>query len=305
MEAEQPLISTDFKARVPDLRARINRVLERCLSSADAGPQRLYEAMRYSVLGEGKRLRPLLVYASGMSIGINLAKLDSIAAAIELVHAYSLVHDDLPAMDDDDLRRGRPTTHIKFDEATAILVGDALQALAFEILVTDQCWEDASDISCKLIECLTKASGPSGMAGGQAMDLAAAGQYVSADELDEMYARKTGRLIRASVTMPLLCTADSSPETTAALDTFAAKIGLAFQVKDDLLEVEGTTESIGKPQNSDQRNAKPTYPAVIGVDGSRRRLDRLYAEAMESLQRFGPQAEPLRWLCHYVVNRKN
>jgi farnesyl diphosphate synthase len=305
LNTESSTRQSDFAARLAALRTRINDVLEDRLSGMDGDPAQLCEAMRYSVLGEGKRLRPLLVYASGATARVDAASLDSIGAAIELVHAYSLVHDDLPAMDDDDLRRGRPTTHVAFDEATAILVGDALQARAFEILAADPCWENRSEISCKLIEYLAKASGTSGMAGGQAMDLAASGEWVSAEALDEMYARKTGRLIRAAVRMPLLCNPATTAETFAATDAFAAMIGLAFQVKDDLLEVEGTTELIGKPQGSDQRNAKATYPALMGLAASRRKLDELYGEAIAQLAPLGERAEELRALASYIVTRES
>ena len=305
MNTQHLIEAQDFGGLVPDLRQRINRVLSDYLTDVDGGPTRLLDAMQYSVLGEGKRLRPLMVYASGAAAGVAMPKLDSIAAAIELVHAYSLVHDDLPAMDDDDLRRGQATTHVAFDEATAILVGDAMQALAFEVLVTDPCWENESQMSCRLIEYLAKASGPSGMAGGQAMDLAAAGQTVSVAELDEMYARKTGRLIRATVRMPLFCDPATSADTFAATDAYASAIGLAFQVKDDLLEVEGTTDTIGKPQGSDVKNAKPTYPALMGIAASRDKLDRLYDEALAALEPLGHRAEPLRWLARYVVTRES
>ena len=291
-----------FAARVPGYRDRIESVLERALPGPSVPPARLHTAMRYSVLGGGKRVRPLLVYATGELLGLDAEVLDPIAMAIELVHAYSLVHDDLPAMDDDDLRRGRPTTHIAFDEATAILVGDALQAQVYQVLATTAAIPDA-EVRRQLIVDLAQATGSHGMAAGQAMDLAAEGRIVAASELEDLYARKTGELIRVSVLMPCRCVAGLPPEDLAAMDGFGRSIGLAFQIADDLLDVEGETAVIGKTRGSDERNQKATYPALFGLPATRRRLDELYGQAMAALARFGDRAEALRWLCDYSVQR--
>ena len=257
--------------------------------------------MRYSVLGAGKRVRPLLVYASAELCGAEDG-VDSIAAAVELVHAYSLVHDDLPAMDDDDLRRGRPTTHRAFDEATAILAGDALQALAFEILCDDPALASRPDRQIRLIRRLAHAVGPAGMVGGQALDIAAEGRRVGEAELEDIHRRKTGELIRASIMMPSEL-GELSDAERAELDVFARDIGLVFQIRDDLLEVEQDTATLGKNAGSDTANDKSTYPAILGLDGARRRADELHARAMAALGTFGPRGEGLVWLSDFILKR--
>jgi farnesyl diphosphate synthase len=299
----QNAVATGFSERIPVYRDRAERCLERWLPSAETHPPRLHAAIRYSVLGGGKRIRPLLSYAMGELLGLAPEAIDPVAVAVELVHAYSLVHDDLPAMDDDDLRRGRPTTHVAFDEATAILVGDALQAHAYWVLATDPVYEENPRIRCALVVDLAEASGSEGMAGGQAMDMAAEGRAVSAAELEDLYARKTGCLIRAAVIMPCRCRPDLPAADFAAIDRFSRSIGLAFQVADDLLDVEGATEVIGKTQGSDIKNNKSTYPALFGLNATRERADKLYRDAMSELDRFGQLADPLRWLCDYIIRR--
>lgn len=260
--------------------------------------------MQYSVLGGGKRVRPLLVYASGELLHIAEAALDPIAAAVELVHAYSLVHDDLPAMDDDDLRRGRPTTHRQFDEATAILAGDALQALAFEILCRDPALAAAPAAQIGVIRWLARAIGPSGMVGGQALDMAAEGRKLDEPALEEIHRRKTGELIRASIMMPSELAA--IPDTARAnLDVFARDIGLVFQIRDDLLEVEQDTATLGKNAGSDASNDKSTYPSTLGVDGARRRAAEVHRRALDALLTFGDDAHGLLHLSDFILSRSS
>jgi geranylgeranyl pyrophosphate synthase len=290
--------------QIAQWQARVARELDLRLPAADTAPERLHAAQRYSVLGPGKRVRPLLVYATGKSLGIPENQLDAAACAIELIHAYSLVHDDLPAMDDDDLRRGRPTCHIQFDEATAILAGDALQVLAFQILARDAAAPADPARRLKLIEILADASGTAGMAGGQALDLAAEGRTLTVAEVEEMHARKTGALIRASVTMASHCAA--IPESRrACLDFFAAKIGLAFQIQDDLLDIEGDPKVIGKAVGADKEHQKPTYPATVGVPAARAKLLELHDEALTALAPLGAAAAPLVALSNWLVARRS
>jgi farnesyl diphosphate synthase len=261
--------------------------------------------MRYAVLGGGKRIRPVLVYASGQALGVELDRLNGPACAVELIHAYSLVHDDLPAMDDDDLRRGKPTCHKRFDEATAILTGDALQTLAFKVLCQDQTMQADTEIRIQMIDNLAVASGSRGMAGGQAIDLDSVGKDLSLVELENMHIHKTGALILASVRMGYLAQQNISKEEISALDHYAKRIGLAFQVKDDILDIEGDTETLGKTQGKDQENDKPTYPSLIGLDGARELLNQLHHEAMDNLNIFNNKADPLRWLADYIISRNS
>jgi geranylgeranyl diphosphate synthase type II len=298
-----PLASTPTP--IAEFRARIEAVLDRWLPAADAVPERLHTAIRYCVLGLGKRLRPILVYATGSALKVPMAQLDGAAAAVELIHAYSLVHDDLPAMDNDDLRRGRPTCHKAFDEATAILVGDALQVLAFRILAGDAAMAVEPAVRVHMIGLLAEASGTSGMAGGQALDLAAIGRKLSVGELEEMHARKTGALIRASVLMAAAAAPKLSAARLAMLETFGARIGLAFQIQDDILDVEGDPRTLGKPTGADRAKNKPTYPSVVGMEPARARMRELHALAVEALADFGPGADELRWLADFVVAREN
>ncbi len=265
--------------------ARLHAALDRVLPDDATSPQRLHhtrlqQAMRYAVLGDGKRIRPQLVYAAGVASGADEAALDAPAVAVELVHAYSLVHDDLPAMDNDALRRGRATVHVAFDEATAILAGDALQALAFEALVCADC--DAA-LRIALIATLASASGTAGMCGGQALDLAATGRVQTLIELERMHAFKTGALIRAAVRMGALC-AHADDSTLQRLDNYARAMGLAFQIRDDILDVEGSSADLGKTAGKDVAQSKSTYPALLGIEGSRRLLDEL-GEAMRDALR--------------------
>jgi len=280
---------------------RAEQALERCLPSAEHSPAALHGAMRYAVLGGGKRLRPLLVYASAHAFGESGTQLDGSACAVELIHAYSLVHDDLPAMDDDALRRGRPTCHIVFGEAMAILAGDALQALAFEILSNDD--GDAA-IGMEKQRVLGRACGAEGMAGGQALDLAAVGHRLTLAELEHMHACKTGALIRASVRLGAL-TAGADANALNMLDRYADAVGLAFQVRDDILDVEGDATVIGKTAGKDAAADKPTFPSIIGLDASRDRLRELTAIALDAIAPLGTSADLLQELANYAAHRLN
>jgi farnesyl diphosphate synthase len=292
-----------FAARVAECRARIERVLERALALPDPGTARLREAMRYSVLGAGKRLRPTLVYLTGEALGAPLEQLDSAAAAVELIHVYSLVHDDLPAMDDDDLRRGRPTCHRAYDEATAILVGDALQALAFAVLANDPMAGNSAAQRLEMIRVLARATGTSGMAGGQAVDLAAVGQTLSVAAIEEMHRRKTGALIQGSVLLGALAAGVSDGPRMAALECFGAHIGLAFQIQDDILDVEGDPTVLGKSTGADAAHAKPTYPSTVGLESARVRARELRDDAIAALAPLGSRAAALSQLANFVVAR--
>ena len=292
-----------FAARVAECRARIERVLERALALPDPGTLRLREAMRYSVLGAGKRLRPTLVYLTGEALGAPLEQLDSAAAAVELIHVYSLVHDDLPAMDDDDLRRGRPTCHRAYDEATAILVGDALQALAFAVLANDPMAGNSAAQRLEMIRVLARATGTSGMAGGQAVDLAAVGQTLSVAAIEDMHRRKTGALIQGSVLLGALAAGVSDGPRMAALECFGAHIGLAFQIQDDILDVEGDPTVLGKSTGADAAHAKPTYPSTVGLESARVRARELRDDAIAALAPLGSRAAALTQLANFVVAR--
>jgi farnesyl diphosphate synthase len=289
--------------RIAAYRARIESVLDRWLPPADRVPERLHSALRYSALGSGKRLRPILVYATGEALGAPLERLDAPAAAVELIHAYSLVHDDLPAMDDDDLRRGRPTCHRAFDEGTAILAGDALQVLAFRILAAEALKDGEATTRTRMIQLLAEASGTDGMAGGQALDLAAVGRKLTVEELENIHRRKTGALIRASVLMGALAANETDAQRQARLDHFALDLGLAFQIQDDVLDVEGDAATLGKPTGADRAKDKPTYPSIAGMAAAKRRCRELHAHALEALADFGPGAEHLRWLADFVIER--
>jgi len=296
--------------------ARTEATLERLLPAPGdpaIEPSRLHAAMRHATLGGGKRMRPLLVYAAGTALGAGETLLDAPAAAVELVHAYSLVHDDLPAMDDDDLRRGRPTVHVAFDEATAILAGDALQTLAFSALA-------AADAPAQLridwVRTLADASGATGMCGGQALDIDATGKGGQSPFslgkrdsdplflLERMHALKTGALIRAAVRMGALA-ADADAGTLAQLDRFAAALGLAFQVRDDLLDIEASSEQLGKTAGKDAAQAKSTYPALLGVEGARAKLDELAVRMRETLAPLGERGAALSALGELAVRRSH
>lgn len=283
-------------------RQRIDAKLDRSIRQ-DSVSERLQAAMRYSVLGGGKRIRPALCLAAARAVGSEETTALAPACALELIHAYSLVHDDLPAMDDDDLRRGRPTTHIAFDEASAILAGDALQTLAFRLLTGAPALTDSQRI--RMITELAQASGHKGMVGGQAIDLESVGLALNLEQLENMHRHKTGALIEASVTMGALTAPDVTAQQLKDLSTYASALGLAFQVQDDLLDIEGDTETIGKRQGSDVAKAKPTYPALLGLEGAREHLNLLLDQAQQALESFGEEADPLRAMADYVVTRNH
>ncbi|HEX7236470.1 MAG TPA: farnesyl diphosphate synthase [Gammaproteobacteria bacterium] len=291
-----------FAGRLDHYRRRVDSKLAEILRADHEVPDRLLDAMCYSALGGGKRVRPLLVYASGELVGAAEQELDAAAAAVELIHAYSLVHDDLPAMDDDDLRRGRPTTHRQFDEATAILAGDALQALAFEVLASDSKLSARPQAQVKMIGWLARAAGPAGMVGGQALDMAAEGQRIDERGLERIHRGKTGALIRASIMMPSELGNLSGVERSN-LDVFARDIGLVFQIRDDLLEVEQDTATLGKSAGSDAGNDKSTYPSTLGVEGARRRAAETQQRAVDALRTFGGRSDALMWLSEFILNR--
>lgn len=296
-------MSSPFSTRVADYAARVEAACEHWLPPQSQTPEALHAAMRYSVLGGGKHLRPLLIYAAGEALGVDPARLDGPAAAVEIIHAYSLIHDDLPAMDDDDLRRGRPTCHKAFDEATAILAGDALQPLAFEILASDPAMACDATARLQMIQHLAAACGSVGMAGGQAIDLAAVGRQLRRDELETMHRYKTGALIL--LCQQLVCAvAQADSDTRDALETYGRCVGLAFQIHDDVLDEEGDTETLGKTGGADRARGKPTFPAVMGLDHSKRLARELADEAKVAVeQKFGATAEPLRYLAEFIVSR--
>lgn len=282
---------------------RVVASMDRWLPKAATHPGKLHEAMRYAALNGGKRLRPVLIYATGETLGIALESLDGIAAAVELIHSYSLIHDDLPAMDNDDLRRGQPTCHKVFGEATAILAGDAMQALAFRILARDSQIDISAETRLQLIETLAMACGSRGMAGGQAIDLASVGQTLDIAELEDMHVHKTGALIRASVMMSAMCSKNLETYQRDRLDQYGKYIGLAFQIRDDILDVEGETQVLGKKSGADHALDKPTYPALLGLEGARQRARELYQAALDVLQPLGQNADPLRTIAQYIVER--
>jgi len=280
---------------------RVEASLDAALPNPDLAPQRLHAAMRHAALGGGKRMRPLLVYAAGTLTGADEAVLDAPATAVELIHAYSLVHDDLPAMDDDALRRGQPTVHVAFDEATAILAGDALQTLAFEVLAASQA---GAVLRVAWLQTLARASGVAGMCGGQALDIDATGQRQSVEALQQMHALKTGALIRASVRLGALA-GGVDEDTLQRLDAFAEALGLAFQVRDDILDVEASSEVLGKTAGKDAAQDKSTYPALLGMDGAKAKLDQLASRMRELLGPFGTAASPLAALGELAVQRSH
>ncbi|HTB65843.1 MAG TPA: farnesyl diphosphate synthase [Steroidobacteraceae bacterium] len=294
-----------FGQQLTQWQTRMEQALASRLPGADEVPARLHEAMRYSVLGGGKRIRPALVFATGRTLGLDDDQVEAAACAIELVHVYSLVHDDLPAMDDDDLRRGRPTCHKAYDEATAVLVGDALQPLAFQLLARDPKLPADPAIRLKLIDLLAEASGTFGMAGGQAIDLGVQGQAIGIAEVEQMHARKTGALIKVSVMMAAACVPTLSAALSDNLNHFATAIGVAFQIQDDLLDVLGDASTLGKATGADSARAKPTFPAVIGVAASQQRLHKLHTEALAALAPFETAADPLRLLAEWLLKRQS
>lgn len=292
-----------FKSLIEEYHRRVNASLDHWLPSADTHPELLHAAMRYSAISNGKYIRPLLVYATGDTLGVAREKLDGIAAAVEMIHAYSLIHDDLPAMDDDDLRRGKPTCHIEFGEAMAILAGDALQALAFYVLAHDPKLDAAAEIRLKMIDVLAISCGSRGMAGGQAIDLLSVGKHLNIAQLEDMHIHKTGALIRASILLAAYSQPDISTGLLDRLDHYAKCIGLAFQIRDDILDIEGETAVIGKQIGADSALNKPTYPALLGMDESKRRAWELHKEALDALGVLDERADPLRQISLYIVER--
>ena len=292
---------SEFAAWMQGCQARMESVLSEWLPPASIAPQRLHEAMRYAVLGGGKRVRPLLAFAAGEVAGADVERVQHAAAAVELIHAYSLVHDDMPAMDDDALRRGKPTVHVEFDEATALLVGDALQSLAFDILASQPLADDAAT-QLDMVQLLAQASGSRGMAGGQAIDLASVGKPLDLTELEFMHIHKTGALIRASVLLGAQC-GNLTDAAAAALDHYAKCIGLAFQVVDDVLDAEAPTATLGKTAGKDAANNKPTYVSLLGAARARELAQELRADAHAALDTLGAPAKRLRQLADFVVER--
>ncbi|NNE64650.1 MAG: (2E,6E)-farnesyl diphosphate synthase [Gammaproteobacteria bacterium] len=292
-----------FDALLLDYQKRVNSALNNWLPAETVNPIELHKAMRYAVLAPGKRVRPLLVYATASALGIDLNRVDGPAASVEMIHAYSLIHDDLPAMDDDDLRRGRPTCHVEFNEATAILAGDALQALAFYVLSHDPNMTENSGARLEMVEKLSLFSGSRGMAGGQAIDLAAVGKSLNIAELETMHIHKTGALIRTCIQFAALSAESLAEDKFMALDSYAKAIGLSFQIQDDILDVTGSTETLGKPQGSDIKHNKPTFPSIIGLEASREKAAELHQQAIQSLSIFNEEADILRYISAWFVER--
>ncbi len=294
-----------FESLVEEFQQRVDKALDHWLPQADVHPLRLHQAMRYAVLAPGKRVRPVLVYATASALGIDLERVDGAAAAVEIIHAYSLIHDDLPAMDDDDLRRGRPTCHREFDEATAILAGDALQALAFYIISHDPQMTNDATARLQMIENLALFSGSRGMAGGQAIDLAAVGKTLNIAELETMHIHKTGALIRTCIQLVAHSTNNLTRQQFKALDSYAKHIGLSFQIQDDILDVTSDTATLGKTQGSDSARNKPTFPAIIGLEASNEKAQELHQNALQALSIFSEEVDILRYISAWFVERKH
>jgi geranylgeranyl diphosphate synthase type II len=297
-------MTPSLKAFIEHYAQHVDTQLLHRLDTIDSGDKsdRLFAAMRYSLLDGGKRIRPVLVYAGASAVGNVRETTDRAACAVECIHAYSLVHDDLPAMDDDDLRRGKPTCHVAFDEATAILAGDALQNLAFEILANGA--DNEHGVSLALVRELGRAAGARGMVAGQAIDLAAVDQTLTLEQLEHMHRHKTGALIEASVVMGALSSGMASPEQIEALRVYARAIGLAFQVHDDILDVTVETTVLGKRQGADQERNKPTYVALLGLEEAQRKARELHEQALQALSGFDARADHLRHMASYIVERR-
>ena len=293
-----------FNSKIEGYIEKVESYLKEALPKTTIPPVKLHEAMHYAVMNGGKRIRPLLVYASGEALQVNTEQLTPAAAAIELLHCFSLVHDDLPSMDDDNLRRGQPSVHIAFNEASAILAADALQSLAFNILAVDPVYRHEESLPVNLIALLSEASGTNGMSGGQALDLAVEGQTLDRGELEHIYRLKTGKLLRACVLSAVHISPSISRKKYQSLERFIDAIGLAFQIKDDILDVVGQTTNIGKPRGSDEKKVKATYPSLFGLESSRQRTDELLTRGLELLEPFGESAEGLRYLAMMIVNRE-
>ena len=297
--------AADFGMQLDAWRAALEKALALRLPEPESPPSRLHQAMRYSVLGGGKRIRASLVFATARTVGLEEHEVEAAACAVEMIHAYSLIHDDLPALDDDELRRGRPTCHRAFDEATALLAGDALQALAMHVLAADPGLAASAAVRLKLVSLLSLASGSLGMTGGQAIDLALQGMRPGIAEVEELHARKTGALITASVLMAAECAPTLAPPLYEALRRYAEAIGLAFQIQDDLLDVLGDATVLGKPTGADSERDQPTHPAIIGVAQSQERVRLLHRQAVEALTPFGERAAPLRALAQWLLARRH
>jgi len=282
-------------------RSRINSFLEKILPAANIVPAELHQAIRYVVLGSGKRLRAALIYATGEALGAKLDELDAVAAAVELMHSYSLVHDDLPAMDNDDLRHGKPTCHKAFNEAIAILTGDALQALAFEVLSNAN--TITADVRVKMITVLANAVGSMEMVGGQVLDLVAEGKQINIQELEAIHTRKTGALIAASVQLGALAAGCDDIKQLKNLELFAQAIGLAFQVQDDIIDIESSTETLGKQQGADLAKNKATYPALLGIAATKEKVNNLYQQALQHLAKAELAESYLKHLAVFIVQR--
>ncbi|HQZ03117.1 MAG TPA: polyprenyl synthetase family protein [Thauera sp.] len=295
-------VTLSFTDWMGQIQQRTETALETLLPEASIAPQRLHEAMRYAVLGGGKRVRPLLTHAAGELAGAPAERLDSLSCAVELIHAYSLVHDDMPCMDNDVLRRGKPTVHVEYDEATALLVGDALQTLAFQTLADRPVAEDATT-QLTMLGILAQASGSRGMAGGQAIDLAAVGRQLSRAELEFMHIHKTGALIRAAVLLGAYAGHGLSPADMTRLDHYAKVVGLLFQIVDDILDAEANTATLGKTAGKDADSDKPTYVSLLGLTGAKRLADDMLADACRTLSPFGSAAGRLESLADYIVHR--
>ncbi len=298
----------DFQSWLTGIQVRFERVLNELLPRADVAPQRLHEAMRYAVMDGGKRVRPLLAFAAGELVGADVERVNMVAAAVELIHAYSLVHDDMPCMDNDVLRRGKPTCHVQYDEATALLVGDSLQALAYQLLSEHRLNDDA-ERQLEMIKLLGVASGSRGMAGGQAVDLASVGKALTLPELEYMHICKTGALIRASILLGAQCGSGRKGNPLDAnqidrLDHFGKVVGLAFQVVDDVLDCEADTATLGKTAGKDADSGKPTYVSLLGIQGARDMALQLHREALDTLAQFGDAAMRLREMADFIVLRK-
>ena len=292
---------TNFHSIISDYTALVDAQLEAILPAASGPAEQLFSAMRYSTFNGGKRVRPALCFAAAEAVASCDSNTAKVAAAVEMIHAYSLIHDDLPAMDNDDLRRGKPTCHIQFDEATAILAGDGLQSLAFQQL-TELC-DIPPGTTIELIAILSRLGGCAGMVAGQAIDLAATGAALDLKQLKTMHAHKTGALIEASVLMGATVTGRASTEQLQALSAFARAIGLAFQIQDDILDVESSTEKLGKKQGSDVNNDKSTYTSILGLEQARREADELFDSSIQALQGFGESADSLRAIAGFIVQR--
>ena len=293
---------SQFQDWARQIATNMEQTLGELLPAVDHAPSRLHDAMRYSTLGGGKRVRPMLAFAAGELSGADPERVKIVAAAVEMIHAYSLIHDDMPCMDNDVLRRGRPTCHVEFDEATALLAGDALQATAFEIVSAYKLNNDAT-VQVELIRLFAEACGSRGMAGGQAIDLASVGKDISLPELEFMHMLKTGALIRASIIMGALCGNSLTTIERQNLDHYAKCIGLAFQVVDDILDCESNTEKLGKTVGKDVHANKPTYVSLMGLAQAKTLADELLQNGLDSLTRFGSRAARLRELAEFIVRR--